>query len=189
MRNFIIVVVVVTLALVGGIFAGSNWLSREKQPQQVGMVGKQAPDFELKDYQGNTVKLSNLRGKTILLFFNEGLMCYPACWDQIKALGEDERFSAAGIEVYSVIVDVPDNWKKALEKMPALAKARVLFDTTKTASAEYETLYASSSMHKGGYPGHTYVLIDKDGKVSYWFDDPQMGIRNDKILSEVNKQG
>jgi len=32
-------------------------------------AGQAAPDFELKDHNGNTIKLSALRGKTVVLFF------------------------------------------------------------------------------------------------------------------------
>lgn len=36
--------------------------------------GDPAPDFELKDVQGNQVRLSNLRGKPVLLAFLRGFM-------------------------------------------------------------------------------------------------------------------
>lgn len=32
-------------------------------------AGKPAPDFEVKDQAGNTVKLSDFRGKKVVLFF------------------------------------------------------------------------------------------------------------------------
>ena len=32
-------------------------------------VGSEAPDFQVKDHTGNDVKLSNLRGKTVVLWF------------------------------------------------------------------------------------------------------------------------
>src|SRR3989344_6757684 len=49
-------------------------------------VGKKAPDFTLPDMEGNQVSLSSLLGKNVILFFNEGLMCYPACLDQVVEL-------------------------------------------------------------------------------------------------------
>ena len=32
-------------------------------------TGRQAPDFELPDQDGNTVRLSDLRGRTVVLYF------------------------------------------------------------------------------------------------------------------------
>ncbi len=56
-------------------------------------VGQKAPDFELEGIDGKTVKLSDYIGKNVVLFFNEGAMCYPACWNQIAELGNDSRFN------------------------------------------------------------------------------------------------
>jgi len=36
--------------------------------------GELAPDFELKDTKGNSVRLSHLRGKPVLLAFLRGFM-------------------------------------------------------------------------------------------------------------------
>jgi peroxiredoxin len=33
-----------------------------------------APDFELSDYTGKPVRLSNLRGRNVMLVFNRGFM-------------------------------------------------------------------------------------------------------------------
>jgi hypothetical protein len=42
-------------------------------------------------------------------------------------------------------------------------------------------------MHAGQLPGHSYVLIDKTGMVREVFDDPGMGINNDKIVEKFSK--
>ena len=36
--------------------------------------GEPAPDFELNDVQGNLVRLSDLRGKPVVLYFLRGFM-------------------------------------------------------------------------------------------------------------------
>jgi len=46
-----------------------------------------------------------------------------------------------------------------------------------------------SSMHRGQFPGHTYVLIDKQGIVRFIKDDVQMAVRNKELIAEVNKLG
>lgn len=151
------------------------------------LVGKPAPDFSLTDRDGNVYSPENLRGKNAILFFNEGLMCYPACWNQIVAFSRDERFKNEDTVVLSVVVDSKENWQKAIDKMPELADAAVAFDTGAAAVRQFGVLQAPSSMHVGSLPGHTYVLIDKGGDVRYVFDDPQMGIRNDQLVAEIAK--
>ncbi|MBI2007317.1 MAG: redoxin domain-containing protein [Candidatus Blackburnbacteria bacterium] len=188
MKNWIFLGLLVVGVFVVGAVSGQMLLGEQAgtgTDKEKGVVGKRAPDFELGDYGGNTVKLSGLKGKPVLLFFNEGLMCYPACWDQIDAFGKDTRFQESGIEVFSIVVDQPVNWKGALAKMPSLARAKVLFDATKGVSRTYDVLNTESSMHKGSYPGHTYVGINKDGVIEFVWDDPEMAIRNDELLGKM----
>jgi len=42
-------------------------------------------------------------------------------------------------------------------------------------------------MHKGGMPGHTYIIIDADGIIRYTLDDPKMGIQNEALIKELSK--
>lgn len=151
------------------------------------LLGKKAPDFTLSSSKGGDISLSSLKGKKVLLFFNEGLMCYPACWNQIVEFSKDKRFASQDIVVLNVVVDSSAEWKQAISQMPDLAKATVLFDTTKQVSQNYGVLPLESSMHRGSNPGHSYVVIDKTGIVRYLFDDPSMGIQNNTIISELSK--
>ncbi len=151
------------------------------------LVGKPAPDFTLESYNGETTTLSSLKGKNVVLFFNEGLMCYPACWDQIAAFGKDTEFTVKNTVVLTIVTDPKKDWKGAVEKMPDLAKATVLLDTNRKVSVAYKMLSLPSSMHRGQTPGHTYVVIDKEGIVRYVRDDVQMAIRNQELLAEIGK--
>lgn len=150
------------------------------------LLGVAAPDFNLEGYDGRKYQLSELKGKNVLLFFNEGLMCYPACWNQMVAFGNDKDLLSKTV-ILNITADPKNKWQEAVNKMPELAKATVLFDSNKTISTKYGVLGLESSMHKGVFPGHTYVLIDKEGIVRYLKDDPQMAVRNTELLSEVNK--
>jgi len=151
------------------------------------LVGKPAPDFTLGSYTGETTTLGSLKGKNVVLFFNEGLMCYPACWDQIAAFGKDTEFTVNNTVVLTIVTDPKKDWKGAVEKMPDLAKATVLLDTNRKVSVVYKMLSLPSSMHRGQTPGHTYVVIDKEGIVRYVRDDVQMAIRNQELLAEIGK--
>ena len=152
-----------------------------------GLMDDTAPDFELATFEGKKVKLSELRGKNVLLFFNEGLMCYPACWEQIAAFGQDGDFSKSNTVVLNITVDPKAQWERAVAQMPKLATATVLLDTDKSVSSKYGVMSLESSMHRGQFPGHTYVLIDKEGVIRYLLDDPQMAVRNKQLLEEAAK--
>lgn len=154
------------------------------------LIGKALPDITLQDKDGKTYSNTDLKGKYTVLFFNEGLMCYPGCWNQISAFGSDSRFNSADVQAVSVVVDSAKDWQKAIAKMPKLADARTLYDTGASASKQLGMLTTASSMHKGSLPGHTYVLVDKDGIVKYVYDDPNMAIANDSLwgkIQELNK--
>ena len=149
------------------------------------LIGNPVPQFSLKDRNGTTYSSDSLKGKNVVLFFNEGIMCYPACWNQMVALATDPQFQATDTVALSVVIDSPDEWQSAIQKMPDLGKATVLFDTDKSVSQEFGMLTAPSSMHYGSFPGHSFVVIDKQGIVRFVFDDPNMGIDNDKIAADI----
>ncbi|MEK7076295.1 MAG: redoxin domain-containing protein [Patescibacteria group bacterium] len=150
-------------------------------------VGTKAPDFELESIDGKMVKLSDYLGKNVVLFFNEGAMCYPACWDQIVELGNDSRFDAENIAAFSVVVDSKSQWLDIVSKSTNLAKSKILFDTSRAVSKAYDVLYLSSPMHPGAFPGHTYFIIDKEGIIRFTLDDPNMALANDKLIKEIEK--
>ena len=147
-------------------------------------VGKKAPDFILPDMENNQVALSSLLGKNVILFFNEGLMCYPACLDQVVELN---KLNAENTVAFSVVVDSSKQWVNAQKDLPYLKGAQVLFDAGAKISKAYDTLTLPSSMHKGAFPGHTYYLIDKEGIVRFTLDDPYMANRNEELAEELAK--
>lgn len=149
------------------------------------LVGKPASDFTLETYDGNQITLSSLKGKNVILFFNEGLMCYPACWNQIAAFGKDEELGQKAV-ILNITADPKNNWKEALDKMPELAQATTLFDSNRQVSTIYGVLTLPSSMHKGQFPGHSYVIINKDGIIKFVKDDVQMTVRNQELSAEVD---
>lgn len=150
------------------------------------LVGKAAPDFSLESYDGKKITLSELKGKNIILFFNEGLMCYPSCWNQIAAFGKDTQLQNKAV-VLNITTDPKNDWRQAVDKMPELAQATVLFDGNREVSKAYGVLTLPSSMHKGQFPGHSYVIIDKNGVVRFVRDDVAMAVRNYEISGELDK--
>src|SRR3972149_10430463 len=113
--------VLVTVAmLVGAVFLLSG-NSKQSSSTNKGanasldsLVDKAAPDFTLESYNGKKVTLSSLKGKNVVLFFSEGLMCYPACWDQIAAFAKDKQFLTKDVIAVSIINDPKSDWKQAI---------------------------------------------------------------------------
>ncbi|MBI5135155.1 redoxin domain-containing protein [Candidatus Uhrbacteria bacterium] len=152
------------------------------------LVGKSVPAFSFLDKNGKEYSNTNLKGKNIILFFNEGLMCYPACWEQIVQLASDRRLNTDNTVVLSVVVDSAKDWQSAVQKMPELAKATVVFDTSKQSSSKFGVLTTPSSMHFGSLPGHSYVVVDPEGIVRHVYDDPRMAIHNDQLVAALAKR-
>lgn len=151
------------------------------------LLNKPTPDFTLESYDGRKITLSQLKGKNVVLFFNEGIMCYPACWNQIVAFGKDKEFEANNTVVLNINVDPKQDWAGAVKKMPELATGTVLLDSDRSVVSAYGVLTVESSMHRGQFPGHSYVIVDKEGIVRFVWDDPQMAVRNKEILAQITK--
>ncbi|MBM2831226.1 MAG: hypothetical protein HW414_278 [Dehalococcoidia bacterium] len=166
---------------------GKNVTASPPRPSLYDLVNRQAPSFSLPDRYGKVYSSDTLLGKNVVLFFNEGLICFPACWNQMVSLSIDARLNNADTVALSVVGDSKEAWQKAIDKEPELAQATVLFDESLTVSRAFGTLTLPSSMHSGRLPGHTYVIIDKGGITRYVFDDPNMGIRNDQLITEIAK--
>src|SRR3989344_5644645 len=152
-----------------------------------GLLNKPAPGFSLNDRNGKNYSTENLKGKKVVLFFSEGLVCYPACWNQIASFATDQRFNAPDTVALSIVLDSPEDWQKFTQKMDGIDKANIVFDKGGQVSRAFGMLSLTSSMRQGTSPGHTYVIIDKQGIIRYVFDDPSMAVRNDQIASELAK--
>ena len=151
------------------------------------LLDKPIPDIQLSDKEGKTYTATDFKGKYTILFFNEGLMCYPGCWNQIASFGSDERFNSDQIQAISVVVDSPRDWQTAINKMPQLAKATMMFDANADTSRKLGMLTTASQMMGGTLPGHTYVVLDKDGIVRFVFDDPNMAIANEMLFNKIGE--
>ncbi len=181
-----IIVGVMVLALVWSqLNANKKSTSGANSSANNALIGQPLPAVNFFDADNNPYSLERFKGKTVVLFFSEGLRCYPACWNQIAELGKDLRFNSDTMVALSVISDPPTDWQKATDKMSSLKQALTIFDTNADAARALGLLNLGSSMHRNTIPGHTYVVLDKDGVVRYVYDDPSMSINNDMLIKKI----
>jgi peroxiredoxin len=138
-------------------------------PYQAGSpgAGQAAPRFSLAASTGGNISLSQFRGKTVLLFFQEGLTCQP-CWDQITDLQKHAaQLKAAGIDqVVSVTSDPIGAITTKTHDMGLTIP--VLSDPSLAASQQYHA--NSYGMMGASRDGHTFILVGPDGTIRWRAD-------------------
>lgn len=137
-------------------FIQHNYYAKELQEKLRLMkgseVGSTAPDFELKDSQGNLVKLSSLRGQYVLIDFWAS-WCGPCRKEipNVKKLYTEYRDK--GLQVVGVSIDKDESkWRKAIEEEQL--EYLQLWDPSMTTGKLYN------------YRGIPFIiLIGPDGKI------------------------
>jgi len=136
----------------------------ESMPQSGPAVGKKAPDFKIALDGGETLKLSALKGRTVVLYFypkDDTTGCTREALD-FTALAD--AFEAAG----ALVVGVSPDSVKSHDKFKAKHGLTVrLAADEEHAVAEAYGVWAEKSMYGRKYMGveRTTFLIDKTGKV------------------------
>lgn len=135
-------------------------------------AGDKAPDFELPDQNGDPVKLSDLSGQTVVLYFYPRADT-PGCTTQACGVRDrDVDYKAAGARVIGVSPDEPEALKKFADKFDL---DFTLLADPDHAVAEAYGAWGEKSMYGKKYMGilrNTYV-IDPDGRVAKVFPKVQ----------------
>jgi peroxiredoxin Q/BCP len=146
--------------------------------------GKPAPDFELTSDSGDTVKLSALRGKPVVLYFYPKDDT-PGCTTQAcgirDAYGEFER---AGAVVLGVSPDDESSHVKFRSKYEL--PFTLLADTDHSVAEQYGVWGEKKYMGKAymGVNRSTFV-IDADGNVKKVMHDVKPATHADDVLSAL----
>ena len=127
-------------------------------------IGDKAPEFECKDQHGNTVRLSDYRGKKVIMYF------YPkddtsGCTAQACNLRDNySDLQQEGYEVIGVSTDSEQSHQKFIGKYAL--PFTLLADTDKKIVEQYG-VWQEKSMYGRKYMGtmrYTFVL-DEDGMI------------------------
>ncbi|KGP71649.1 thioredoxin-dependent thiol peroxidase [Pontibacillus yanchengensis] len=128
-------------------------------------LGKQAPDFELQASNGETVKLSDFRGKNVVLYFYPKDMT-PGCTNEACDFRDHhESFADVDAVILGVSPDPVERHKKFIDKheLPFL----LLADEDHKVAEEYGvwTLKKNFGKEYMGIERSTF-LIDKEGNLA-----------------------
>jgi peroxiredoxin len=133
-------------------------------------VGQQAPDFSLRNQDGEKVSLSDYRGRKVMLVFYPGDFS-PVCGDQFSIYQEVKpEIEEKGVELIGISVDGFFAHKAFQEKLG--------FDTTLLSDFEPKGEVArtyDSYVEKFGFANRTLILIDEDGVVAWTYESPNPG--------------
>jgi peroxiredoxin len=133
-------------------------------------AGEPAPDFTLRDQDGETVSLADFRGRKVLLVFYPADFS-PVCGDQLSVYQEVKpEIAAQGVELVGISVDHAWAHKAFQEKLG--------IDTTLLADFEPKGEVArayGSYLERAGTANRTLVLVDEDGVVAWTHESPHPG--------------
>lgn len=137
----------------------SQYIAQTKQKAEAGKktaVGALAPNIDLPNPDGESMRLDDLKGKVVLVDFWAS-WCGPCRRENPHVVELYNKYKSQGFEVYSVSLDSrKERWVKAIEQDGLVWDSHVS-DLKKWSSAP-AALYGVRSIP-------TTFLIDKDGKI------------------------
>lgn len=127
-------------------------------------VGDAAPEFNVNDQDGNSVSLSDYKGKKVVLYFYPKDNT-PGCTAEACNLRDNySDLQKAGYEILGVSTDSEKSHKKFIEKQELPFK--LLADTEKDIHDKYGT-WVEKSMYGRKYMGtaRKTFIIDESGNI------------------------
>ena len=151
-------------------------------------AGDSAPDFELPDQDGKPVRLSDLRGKRVVLYFYPKADT-PGCTTQACGI-RDHRgdYEAAGVRVLGVSPDPVEAIAKFHDKQDL--NFTLLADADHAVCEQYGT-WAEKSMYGRTYMGamRTTFIIDPEGVVAHVIPKVTPKTHDDEVLAALEEMG
>jgi peroxiredoxin len=139
----------------------------------VGIIapGTPAPDFRLRDEQGEFFTRENLLGQTTVLVFYPSAFS-PVCTDQFQIYEEVlDEFEAQGAKLYGVSVDQMWSQKAFKEKLGITIPQLSDFEPKGEASRAFGAYF-----EKTGVSNRALVIVDPEGIVQWSWEGEHPGI-------------
>jgi peroxiredoxin Q/BCP len=146
--------------------------------------GDKAPPFALPDQDGNEVKLSDLKGETVVLYFYPRADT-PGCTTQacgVRDRGAD--YERAGARVIGVSPDTVDSVKKFADKFDL--DFTLLADADHAVAEKYGT-WVEKSMYGKKYMGvqRATFIVGPDGRIARAFPKVSPKTHDDVVLKAL----
>ena len=144
-------------------------------------VEQQAPDFTLVDQDENERKLSDFRGKNVVLAFYP-FDFSPVCTVEFGCFNDDlSKLNDLNVQVLGISVDSKYSHKEFSQKLGL--NFPLLSDFNKDVCRLYGTL------RKEGFSDRAYFIIDAEGIVrfKYLMPTPKDRLKNEQLIEDLNK--
>jgi peroxiredoxin len=133
-------------------------------------VGEPAPDFTLRDQDGEDVSLSDFKGRRVMLVFYPADFS-PVCGDQLSIYQEVKpEIAEKGVELVGVSVDSTYAHKAFQEKIGTDTPLLADFEPKGEVARAY-----GSYIDGAGTANRTLVLVDENGMVAWTYESPSPG--------------
>jgi len=145
-------------------------------------IGENAPDFTLKDLDGEQWNLADKRGRTVVLLFYPGDDT-PVCTKQLCSVRDNwSKYQATGAEVVGISTDSVKSHKTFADKYNLTL--RLLSDENGEVVEKYQV--------KSWLPGRSaraVVVIDKAGRIAFHKVQSLSLFRpkDDEVLAAIEK--
>jgi peroxiredoxin Q/BCP len=149
--------------------------------------GDKAPDFNSKDQDGKPVKLSDFKGKKLVLYFYPKDDT-PGCTKEACSFRDaDAVYQEKGIKVFGVSTDDEKSHQKFISKFQL--PFDLLADTDKSIVESYG-VWGEKSMYGKKYMGtnRKTFLIDENGKIAKIFDKVNVDEHADEVLEAFGEK-
>jgi peroxiredoxin Q/BCP len=147
--------------------------------------GQKAPDFTVKDESGKTVKLSDFKGRKVVLYFYPKDDT-PGCTKEACNFRDGmDTLRKQGAAVLGVSADSVESHKKFKEKFDL--NFPLLADTDRKIIEDYG-VWKEKSMYGRTYMGieRTTFIIGKDGKITHVFPKVKVGEHFDEVMQALS---
>ncbi len=147
-------------------------------------AGIPAPEFSLKDETGTVRKLSDFRGKTVLLYFYPEDDT-PGCTKEACNFRDDySAYEKAGVVILGISPDTPESHSKFKQKYKL--PFTLLADEGHVICDAYG-VWGPKKFLGRSYQGvlRTSFLIDPQGNIAQVFENVKPAIHSEEVLASV----